>query len=82
MLRRMLAATALAGALTLGSSGVFACGQVIKDLEAAIPPAALTEQMEAEAKSLIKKADELCRQGKSEEAKPLIDQAFLLVNAG
>lgn len=82
MLRHLLGAMFVCGTLALASSGAFACGQDVKDVQGIMPLAMLGDKAEAEAKALLEKAIELCNQGKAEEAKPLIDQARLVANFG
>lgn len=82
MIPRMLAAALIGGAFALVSTGAFACGQDVKDVQAMIPAAMLGAKAEADAKAALDKATELCTQGKADEAKPFIDYARLVANIG
>jgi hypothetical protein len=82
MVRHLFVALVLLATLALPARSTFACGQDEKDVQAMIPLAQLGDKAEAEAKALLAKANELCTQGKAEEAKPYIDQARLVANFG
>jgi len=82
MVRHFFVALVLLAAVALPAHGTFACGQDEKDVQAMIPLAQLGDKAEAEAKALLAKANELCKAGKAEEAKPYIDQARLIANFG
>ena len=82
MVRHLFVALVLLATLALPVRSTFACGQDEKDVQGMIPLAQLGDKAEAEAKALLAKARELCKEGKADEAKPYIDQARLVANFG
>lgn len=82
MYRRLLVAASLSGVVVLATTGAFACGQDVKDVQGMIPNAMLGDKAEADAKAALEKAVDLCNQGKADEAKPFIDYARLVANIG